>query len=148
VIEFPDAAALESFAARLAPLVRAGDVITLSGELGAGKTTFARGLLGGLGLTGEAPSPTFTLAQTYQPPAVQLPAWHIDLYRLAGPDEVRALALDEADDAVLLIEWPERLGGLFSAHALQLRLDFTASGGRSLTAAVPPGWEGRWPLPR
>ncbi|MDT7934260.1 MAG: tRNA (adenosine(37)-N6)-threonylcarbamoyltransferase complex ATPase subunit type 1 TsaE [Sphingomonadaceae bacterium] len=148
MIGYPDAAALESFARRMAPLVRAGDVISLSGELGAGKTTFARGLLRGLGLASEAPSPTFTLVQTYDPPAVWLPVWHVDLYRLSGPEEARTLALDEADDALLLIEWPERLGGMFSGHALQLRLDFASSGGRGLTAAVPPGWEGRWPPPQ
>lgn len=139
--------ALEDFAARLAPQTRPGDVITLSGDLGAGKTSFARGMLRGLGHEGEAPSPTFTLVQTYAAPPLRMPVWHIDLYRLDGPAEVRALALEEAEDALLLIEWPDRLGGVFDSVALALHLDGAGTGERRLTASVPDIWKGRWPLP-
>jgi tRNA threonylcarbamoyladenosine biosynthesis protein TsaE len=137
---------LEAVGAALAGVLRPGDVLALSGELGAGKTTLARGILRGLGLAGEAPSPTFTLVQTYEPPETRLPVWHCDLYRLDDPEEAIELGLDEARaSAVLLIEWPERLEAFLPADALRLRLDGAGSPERSLTADVPPGWEGRWP---
>lgn len=136
---------MEALARRVAAVARAGDVIALSGELGAGKTSFARGVLAGLGWAGEAPSPTFTLVQVYEPPEVRLPVWHVDLYRLAGPREADALALGEADAALMMIEWPERLEGELWPGALRLRLDGAGEAARRLTAAVPPEWEGRWP---
>ncbi len=103
-----DEAGLERIAGRLAAALRPGDTVALSGDLGAGKTTFARGLLRGLGWTGEVPSPSFTLVQTY-PTAP--PLWHVDLYRLDSADEADALGLDDAwEAAVVVIEWPERLG--------------------------------------
>ena len=145
MIRLEGEAALAAFAAGLAPLVRAGDVIALSGELGAGKTSFARGLIHALGHAGEVPSPTFTLVQTYHPPAVRLPVWHADLYRLDAPEDALPLGLGEADDALLLIEWPERLGRFLPADALRLRLDGAGTAARILTAEVPPPWKGRWP---
>ena len=139
--------AVEAFGARLAEVARVGDVIALSGELGAGKTTLARGLLRGLGLEGEAPSPTFTLIQTYEPPEMRLPVWHCDLYRLEDPEEAIELGLEEAfDTALVIIEWPERLGRYLPPHALRLRLDGAGEPERRLTAEVPPAWESRWPL--
>ena len=144
---FTSPADLEAFGARLAAVARVGDVIALSGDLGAGKTTLARGLLRGLGLEGEAPSPTFTIVQTYEPPEMRLPVWHCDLYRLEDPEEAIELGLEEAfDSAVVLIEWPERLGAHLPADALRLRLEGAGEPQRRLTAAVPPGWEARWPL--
>lgn len=144
---FDSAEALEAFGARLAGVARVGDVIALAGDLGAGKTTLARGLLRGLGLEGEAPSPTFTLVQTYGPPETRLPVWHCDLYRLEDSEEAIELGLEEAfDTALVLIEWPERLGGYLPADALRLRLDGAGEAQRRLTAAVPPAWEARWPL--
>lgn len=144
-LRFPTPAALEAFAARLAPVVRIGDVIGLSGDLGAGKTTFARGLLRGLGLRGEVPSPSFTLVQIYEPPELRLPVWHCDLYRLDDPEQAVELGLDEAfDTALVLIEWPERLGALLPRHSLRLRLDGAGEPERRLTAGVPEAWEARW----
>lgn len=102
-------AEMASIAGRLAAVLRPGDVIALSGDLGAGKTSFARGLIRGLGWTGEVPSPTYTLVQSYEPPDVRIPVWHVDLYRLEDPDEADALGLFETE-AALIIEWPERLG--------------------------------------
>ena len=145
MIHLVGAPALEAFAARLAPAVRAGDVIALAGELGAGKTSFARGLIRGLGHAGEVPSPTFTLVQHYDPPDTRLPVWHVDLYRLETAREADALALDEAGHALLVIEWPERLGAALSPAALRLTIDGAGEAERRLTAHVPPAWEGRWP---
>ncbi|MFC3711417.1 tRNA (adenosine(37)-N6)-threonylcarbamoyltransferase complex ATPase subunit type 1 TsaE [Sphingoaurantiacus capsulatus] len=146
MVTFASPEALEAFGARLAAVARTGDVIALYGDLGAGKTTLARGLLRGLGLEGEAPSPTFTLVQTYDPPEMRLPVWHCDLYRLDDPEEAVELGLEEAfGDALVLIEWPERLGRYLPADALRLYLDGAGEAQRRLTAEVPPGWEARWP---
>lgn len=137
---------MRAFGARLARQIRAGDIVALSGDLGSGKTTLARGVLEALGLEGEAPSPTFTLVQSYAPPEVRLPVWHVDLYRLSDPAEAEELGLDEAlADGALLIEWPERLGSALWPDALIIRIDGAGSAARRLTAEVPPAWGGRWP---
>ena len=145
-IHLADAAASEAFGARLAALVRAGDVITLSGSLGAGKTSIARGLLAALGLVSEAPSPSFAIVQPYEPPEVRLPVSHVDLYRLDDCDEVAELGLDDVRaDSLLMIEWPERAGADAWPDALALILAPADDGGRALTVQVPPAWEARWP---
>ena len=128
---------------RLAGLARAGDVIALSGPLGVGKTTLVRGFLAGLGHDDEVPSPSFAIVQPYE--ALVLPAWHVDLYRLNDPSELAELGLDAAEEAVLLVEWPEHAGDGAWPDALRLNLDFAEGGARRLTAEVPPPWEGRWP---
>lgn len=141
-----DADATEAVGARLAALVRPGDVITLAGPLGAGKTSIARGLLTALGLVGEAPSPSFAIVQPYDLPEVRLPAWHVDLYRLDGPEEVEQLGLeDERGDGLLLVEWPERAGTGAWPDALALALAIEPDGARRLTARVPEAWTDRWP---
>jgi tRNA threonylcarbamoyladenosine biosynthesis protein TsaE len=142
----PDEAATLAAGAGLAPLLRAGDAIALFGDLGAGKTTLARGLLAALGLAGEAPSPTFAIVQPYAPPEVRLPIAHVDLYRLTNPDEADELGLDDVlVDGVLLIEWPERLGTRLWPSALKLYLAPEPAGGRRLTWEQPAAWESRWP---
>ncbi|MGN6817983.1 MAG: tRNA (adenosine(37)-N6)-threonylcarbamoyltransferase complex ATPase subunit type 1 TsaE [Sphingomonas sp.] len=141
-----DAAASEALGARLAAAVLPGDVITLSGPLGAGKTSIARGLLAALGLEGEAPSPTFAIVQPYEPPETRLPVMHVDLYRIEHVEEIDELGLDEGrGESLLLIEWPERAPGRWP-DALALSLDFAPDSGRRLTAIVPSAWEGRWSL--
>jgi len=141
-----DAAATEEFGRRLAATLRVGDVVALSGALGAGKTTLARGVLKGLGYRGEVASPSFPIVITYAPRDVRLPLWHVDLYRIEDPAELQELGLDEAlADAALLIEWPERLSALWP-ETLLLTLADAPGGGRALTAHVPPAWGGRWPL--
>ncbi|MGI4877472.1 MAG: tRNA (adenosine(37)-N6)-threonylcarbamoyltransferase complex ATPase subunit type 1 TsaE [Janthinobacterium lividum] len=143
MMTFDSAAGLAAFAGRVSALVRVGDVVALSGTLGAGKTSFARGFLRGLGFTGEVPSPTFTLVQTYD---TVPPVWHVDLYRLDSPAEADGLGLDDAyDDAVVIIEWPERLGSRLPAEALLIRIDGAGEATRRLTATVPGSWEERWP---
>jgi tRNA threonylcarbamoyladenosine biosynthesis protein TsaE len=99
--------ATEEAAARLARHVRRGDLVLLRGEMGAGKTTFVRGLARGLGLAGDVMSPTFQLVRLYQGP-VQLA--HVDLYRLAATAELSDLGLDELlDEGAVVVEWGDRL---------------------------------------
>jgi tRNA threonylcarbamoyladenosine biosynthesis protein TsaE len=130
----------------LATQVGPGDVVALSGDLGAGKTSFVRGLLAGLGLVEEAPSPSYALVIPYDLPETCIPVWHVDLYRLDTPQEVEELGLDEARrDNLLLIEWPERLGDRLWPDALHLRFE-PEGAGRRLTAAPPPSWEARCPF--
>ena len=140
-----EAEATEKFGRRLAATLRVGDVVALSGALGAGKTTLARGVLEGLGYEGEVASPSFPIVLAYAPPEVRLPLWHVDLYRIEDPAELEELGLDEArGEAVMLIEWPERLPALWP-ETLHLALTDAPKGGRALTASVPPAWGGRWP---
>ncbi len=141
-----DAQATEAIGRLLAPLLRAGDVVALAGDLGAGKTSLARGVLAALGLAGEAPSPTFAIVQPYAPPEVVLPVAHVDLYRIEHPQDAGELALDDyRSDGALLVEWPERLGADAWPEALWLRLAPEPGGGRRLTWSVPAAWEARWP---
>ena len=129
--------------AALAGAARAGDVITLSGPLGVGKTALARGFIEALGHEGEVPSPSFAIVQPYD--ELDPPVWHVDLYRIERPSEMEELGLDSAADAVLLIEWPERAPAALWPEALVLSLEFGPDGERILTAKVPPSWDGRWP---
>ena len=144
VLMLEGAEATETFGCSVAPLLRPGDAIALYGDLGAGKTTLARGILRGLGFEGDVASPTFPIVQPYED--LPVPVWHVDLYRIEDPAEIEELALDEAlADAALIVEWPERLGPALWPHALRLTLKRDGEGARALTAEVPPAWEGRWP---
>jgi tRNA threonylcarbamoyladenosine biosynthesis protein TsaE len=132
--------------AALAAVLRAGDVVALSGALGAGKTTLARAVLRALGHEGEVPSPSFALVQPYD--ALALPVMHADLYRLEDSDELEELGLDDAlGFGALLVEWPERAGEAAWPQALRLALSEAGDGRRALTWEVPRAWEGRWPPP-
>jgi tRNA threonylcarbamoyladenosine biosynthesis protein TsaE len=138
-----DEEATAGLGGKLAGLARPGDVITLSGPLGVGKTALARGFIAALGHAGEVPSPSFAIVQPYEEltPAV----WHVDLYRIEDASELEELGLASAVDAILLVEWPERAGQRSWPDALRLTLAFGQDGARSLTAEVPPAWEERWP---
>jgi len=141
-----DAAATDAIGRALAGSLREGDVVTLSGPLGAGKTSIARGVLSALGLAGEAPSPSFAIVQPYAVPEVRLPVLHVDLYRLDDPSELEELGLDDArHDHALLIEWPEHAGAGAWPDALALTISIEPDGARRLTATVPAAWKGRWP---
>ena len=110
-------------ARRIANLARAGDVIALTGDLGAGKTFFARAFIG----ESDVPSPTFTLVQIYEnPPGCPgARVWHFDLYRLKQPDEAIELDIEDAfTEGVSLVEWPDRLGPLLPAERLDVLLEF------------------------
>ena len=132
--------------AALAAVLQPGDVVTLTGPLGAGKTTLVRGVLAALGHEGEVPSPTFAIVQPYD--AARVPIAHADLYRLEDPSELEELGLeDQLLDGALLVEWPERAGEAAWPQALRLSLQPRPDGRRALTWRVPGAWEQRWPPP-
>ncbi len=135
-----DMSATVALAGEVATLARGGDVIALGGNLGCGKTTFARAFIRALAaLHGEGegdrdeevPSPTFTLVQIYErSPA---PVWHFDLYRVEKPEDAYELGIEEAfENAISLVEWPQKLGRLLPAERLDLGLEFSDD-------APPPG---------
>jgi len=122
-IALPELAATEALAAELARLIRPGDAVLLEGELGAGKTAFARAFLRAAAGDPvlEVPSPTFTLVQEYDTERGRI--HHFDLWRLDGPAALDELGWDEARDAIVLVEWPDRLGPLRPADALTIALE-------------------------
>ena len=136
-----DEAATRDLAGRLAALARPGDVIALLGDLGTGKTVFARAFIEALEHHDEeVPSPTFTLVQTYDLP--EFIVYHFDLYRLEDPEEAYELDIEEAfAEGVSLIEWPERLGSLMPGRRLQVALAHVGENAR--TATLDGG--GDWP---
>jgi tRNA threonylcarbamoyladenosine biosynthesis protein TsaE len=138
-----DEAATEALGRRLAGLIRADDVVTLSGPLGVGKTALARGLIRGLGHEGDVPSPSFAIVQPYDD--IEPPIWHVDLFRLEDAGELDELGLDSSNGAALLVEWPERARESAWPDALRLVLEFDQGGARRLTASLPPAWQDRWP---
>jgi tRNA threonylcarbamoyladenosine biosynthesis protein TsaE len=129
--------------ARIAGALRSGDVVTLSGPLGVGKTALARGILAALGHKGDVPSPSFAIVQPYD--ELEPPVWHVDLFRIEDASELDELGLESAADGVLIVEWPEKAGSRAWPQALGLSLDFDEGGARRLTAKVPPSWQSRWP---
>ncbi|MEP2531687.1 tRNA (adenosine(37)-N6)-threonylcarbamoyltransferase complex ATPase subunit type 1 TsaE [Shimia sp.] len=137
----PDATA--ALAARFASALGPGNVLLLQGDIGAGKTHFARALIQTLLTVPEdVPSPTFTLVQTYDTRSGEL--WHADLYRLTSPDEVIELGLVDAfEEAICLVEWPDRLADLFPESALMLEFELSQhEGHRSLKLSWSnPGWD-------
>jgi tRNA threonylcarbamoyladenosine biosynthesis protein TsaE len=148
-IALEDEAATAALARRLAPYLQLGDVIALSGDLGAGKTSFARALIRAMSGPEEAerevPSPTFTLVQSYETSAG--PIHHFDLYRIQSPDELTEIGWEEAlADGIVLVEWPQRAGALLPAGRLDLILSFGA-GSEARRAVLQPraGWMARHP---
>lgn len=126
--ELPDEAATGQLAARIAAAMDDGAVFHLDGELGAGKSSFARALLQALGVTGRIKSPTYSLVENY--PLARGQAWHLDLYRIADPDELQWLGVDALGepDAVVLIEWPQRGQGAIPPPDIELALAYAGPG--------------------
>jgi tRNA threonylcarbamoyladenosine biosynthesis protein TsaE len=146
-LDLPDLAATERLGCALAGLLRAGDVVALRGDLGAGKTALARALVRALpGPEGaaeeEVPSPTFTLVQTYDREAA--PVWHFDLYRIEDPAEIEELGFYEAlGEGIILIEWPERLGAALPPDHLSVFLSFAGGEGRRARLEGSGDWPRR-----
>lgn len=115
----------------LAQILTRGDVVTLSGTLGAGKTEFVRALIQArLGGDTEVPSPTFNLLLVYENEPSDIPIYHYDMYRLEDPEEVFELDLEDAlDHGISLIEWADRMGRYLPEDALDIQIDFLAGGG-------------------
>jgi len=116
---------------RIGRLLRAGDVVLLSGELGAGKTVLAQGIGRGLGIADPIKSSSFVIVNEYQGPQLRL--FHADLYRLEDPAQVAELALDElAERGVLVVEWPERAPAELPAEYLRIDLAYDGAKGRTM----------------
>lgn len=145
-LDLPDAEATRRFSRALALVLGAGDVVLLEGPIGAGKTHFARALIQALLAAPEdVPSPTFTLVQVYDAPGFEI--WHADLYRLSHPDEALELGLVDAfQQALCLVEWPERLGPDRPEKALTLRFSTLGDDGRQLAFfSADRRWAARLP---
>ena len=139
-----DEAATARLGEAVARVLRAGDVVCLSGPLGAGKSTLARALIRALTTPKEdVPSPTFTLVQFYEGPRLKVA--HFDLSRLTDPDEAYEIGLDEAlEDGAALIEWPERLEGRLQGDRLDIEIALADDANGRRVRIVPHGaWEGR-----
>jgi tRNA threonylcarbamoyladenosine biosynthesis protein TsaE len=143
VIDLPDETATAALAARIAAVAVPADIIALKGDLGSGKTVFARAFIGACGNHDEVPSPTFTLVQVYDagPAAI----WHFDLYRIRVPEEAWELGIEEAFiTGISLIEWPERLGPLLPGHRLELSFAFgDGPSERRIAIDLGKGWQAR-----
>ncbi len=139
VLDTPDAASMRAFGGRLATVLRPGDLVVLTGELGAGKTTLTQGLGAGLGVRGDVTSPTFVIARVH-PPLGDGPALvHADAYRLGGVAELDDLDLDTSlDDAVTVVEWGEGIAEGLASSRLDVRIT-------RATGTTPPGIDGADP---
>jgi len=132
-VDLPNEAATEQLAQRLAPLVADGGRIHLSGDLGAGKTTFARALLRACGIKGRIKSPTFSLVEVYEDSNLYF--YHFDFYRFSDPREWLDAGFREAmhERALVLIEWAEKAGAELPAPDLEIKLQPTANDARIAT---------------
>jgi tRNA threonylcarbamoyladenosine biosynthesis protein TsaE len=140
----PDEAAMQALGRAIAALIRGGVTLYLHGELGAGKTTLARSILQGLGVTARIKSPTYTLVEPYDFDAnghVRT-AYHFDLYRLADPEELEYLGVRDyfVPEAVVLVEWPERGAGMLPAADVHIHIDYAGKGRK---IRFEPGGGGR-----
>jgi tRNA threonylcarbamoyl adenosine modification protein YjeE len=143
IYDVADLAETEARAAELAAALAPGDLVTLTGDLGAGKTAFARALIRTLAKDPdlEVPSPTFTLIQTYDTP--RLHVVHADLYRIGSPDELAGLGWDEAaEGAAVLLEWPERAGDALPEDRLDVEIRLVPGSPDARRIVVTP--TGRW----
>jgi tRNA threonylcarbamoyladenosine biosynthesis protein TsaE len=121
-VNIPDSEAMQAWGNRLAQVLQPGDLVLLSGPLGAGKTTLAQGIGAGLGVTGTVVSPTFVIARVYR--GGRLPMVHVDAYRLGGVDEVDDLDLDASvGESVTVVEWGEGLVESLAENRLEVRID-------------------------
>ncbi|MHA6287724.1 tRNA (adenosine(37)-N6)-threonylcarbamoyltransferase complex ATPase subunit type 1 TsaE [Maricaulis sp. CAU 1757] len=141
-----DLTATRRFGTQLAGLLRPGDAVMLEGDLGAGKTTLARAVIAAACGVEDAPSPTYTLVQVYDTVGGDA-LWHADLYRIEDPEELDELGLEDAfEEAICLVEWPERLGEFRPGNRLEIILHSTPNGdevSREARLRGFGGWEAR-----
>jgi len=127
IVSIATEAALLALGAALIPQLSAGQTVCLTGGLGAGKTTLVRGMIQSVLGDIDVPSPTYTLVQTYDMPNYEL--WHCDMYRLDRPEDGYELGLMDAfEEAVCLIEWPDKLGELVPKGAMRIEIAFDGEG--------------------
>jgi tRNA threonylcarbamoyladenosine biosynthesis protein TsaE len=143
IVDLPDETATAALAARIAAVAAPADIIALKGDLGTGKTAFARAFIRACGNQDEVPSPTFTLVQVYDAGPTEI--WHFDLYRIRAPEEAWELGIEEAFiTGISLIEWPERLGPLLPDRRLELGFAFgDGPGARRIAMDPGKGWQER-----
>jgi tRNA threonylcarbamoyladenosine biosynthesis protein TsaE len=127
-----DEAAMQALAVQYAEELSAGELITLAGPLGAGKTVFARALIAALGFKGDVSSPTFAIIHHYDEPQMRLPVVHADLYRLDLPEELEELGLFDREDAIMLVEWPSKGGAALKSASLAIEILPQTDGSRML----------------
>lgn len=127
-----DEAAMRAFGAELAGQLRAGDLVTLTGPLGAGKTVLAKAIIASLGFAGDVSSPTFAIIHEYDEPGMRLPVVHADLYRLDDPQELEELGLFDHDDGVVLVEWPGKGGAALQSPDIAVAITPQPDGSRSV----------------
>lgn len=134
-------AAQDAFGRRIAQHLSPPCVIDLQGDLGTGKTTLVRGVLRGLGFTGPVRSPTYTLLEPYELWSMRL--YHLDLYRLADPEELELLGLRDLmePESVLLVEWPERGRGILPSPDLIIRIEHAGEARDLVLMGQGPGGE-------
>lgn len=141
-LALPDLPRTAALAKALAPLARAGDCIALWGDLGAGKTEFARAFLRALGVVEDVPSPTFALVQPYDTDAG--PVAHFDLYRIEAEAELDEIGFEAAlEDGIVLVEWPGRAGRRLPDDRLDIVFSLDSSGQRAATLTGHGDWPAR-----
>lgn len=141
-VQLPDEAATEALARQLAaalPARTAGLTLLLQGDLGAGKSTFARALIRSLGHSGAVPSPTYTLVEPYELPGGMV--YHVDLYRVSSEDELRYLGWMELEEGFRIVEWPERAPGIAAQADIRVKLDYDDPGRHVAIDALSPNGE-------
>ena len=132
---------LTNLGEKLTPLLRLGDIVLLSGGLGAGKTTLARGIVRALCGDIDVPSPTYTLVQTYECSGFDI--WHFDLYRLQHENEIWELGIEDAfENGVCLLEWPQRISGLLTGNELEILIEIGETT-RTVTISGTEHWGDR-----
>jgi tRNA threonylcarbamoyladenosine biosynthesis protein TsaE len=133
-LHLADAAATRGAGAAVAAHLHGGMIVAVEGDLGSGKTTLVRGVLRAVGVEGPVKSPTYTIVEHYAVSSLYF--YHFDFYRFLSPDEWDSTGVAELfrDDAVCLVEWPERVAGLLPVPDLRLSLSYSPRGGRDLRA--------------